>query len=89
MNKSDLKNYLKTSFPHTSSFRSGFSLFLVDSFVLLFSIGFGFFFVNIFNSSAINFKSFLNYSAFIPFILIIFACTGLYPGIMISPPEEV
>ena len=42
MNKSDLKNYLKTSFPHTSSFRSGFSLFLVDSFVLLFSIGFVF-----------------------------------------------
>ena len=89
MTQNDLQNYLKTQFPHTSSFISGLALFIVDSFVLLFSIGFGFFCVNIINSSAINFKSFLNYSTFIPFILIIFGCTGLYPGIMISPPEEV
>ena len=89
MTQNELSFYLKTQFPHTSSFISGLALFIVDSFVLLFSIGFGFFCVNIFNSSAINFKSFLNYSTFIPFILIIFGCTGLYPGIMISPPEEV
>ena len=89
MTQNELSYYLKSQFPHTSSFISGLALFIVDSFVLLFSIGFGFFCVNIFNSSAINFKSFLNYSTFIPFILIIFGCTGLYPGIMISPPEEV
>lgn len=89
MTEKDLTEYLKKNFPHTSSFISGFALFVVDSLVLLFSIGLGFFIVNLFNTSAINFKSFLNYSAFIPFILIIFACTGLYPGIMVSPPEEV
>ena len=89
MTKNDLKDYLKKNYPITSSFRSGFALFIIDSLVLLFSIGLGFFVMNLINTSAINFKSFFNYSAFIPFILIIFGCTGLYPGIMISPPEEV
>lgn len=89
MTEKELIEYLKKNFPHTSSFLSGFALFIVDSLTLLFSIGFGFFIVNWFNASAINFRSFLNYSAFIPFILIIFICTGLYPGIMASPTEEV
>lgn len=89
MTEKNLIEYLKKNYPHTSSFFSGSALFIVDSLTLLFSIGLGFFIVNLFNASAINFKSFLNYAVFVPFILIIFICTGLYPGIMISPQEEI
>ena len=89
MTTSEFDLHLKKEYPRTSSFISGLSLFFVDALVLILSIGFGFFVVNIFNTSDINFKSFINYSVYIPFILIIFACLGLYPGIMNSPTEEV
>ncbi|MCF0126370.1 MAG: undecaprenyl-phosphate galactose phosphotransferase WbaP, partial [Clostridia bacterium] len=81
--------YLKSNYKHTSSFRSGLSLFFVDAIILILCIGFGFFVVNIFDSSNINFKSFINYTVYVPFILLLFCCTGLYPGIMNSPTEEV
>ena len=89
MTTSEFDTYLKDNFPTTSSFLSGLGLFFVDAFVLILSIGLGFFIVNIFNPSGINFKSFINYSIYIPFILVLFACIGLYPGIMNSPTEEV
>ena len=82
-------DYLKKNFPHTSSFVSGLSLFLVDALVLFLCIGIGFFIVNIFDTSHINFKSFINYSVYIPFILILFSANGLYPGIMNSPTEDI
>lgn len=81
--------YFKKNHPHTSSFISGFSLFIVDAIILLLCIGAGFFIVNIFDSSDINFKSFVNYSVYIPFVLILFAANGLYPGIMNSPTEDI
>lgn len=89
MTTSEFDIYLKKNFPRTSSFLSGLSLFFVDAIILILCIGIGFFIVNLFNSSDINFKSFIYYSIYIPFILLIFACLGLYPGIMNSPTEEV
>lgn len=85
----DFEDYLRKNYKSTSSFKSGFTLFLVDAFSLFICIGLGFFLVNLFNSSVINFRSFLNYSAFIPFVLLFYACIGLYPGIMSSPTEDV
>ncbi len=85
----ELSLNLKNRFPSTSSFFSGFLLFLVDAFALLFCIALGFFLVNLFAIHNINFKSFINYSFCIPFMLFIFACEGLYPGIMIPPTEEI
>ncbi len=89
MTTSEFNSKLQKEYPRTSSFISGLALFFVDALVLILCIGFGFFIVNIFDSSDINFKSFINYSIYIPFILIIFGCLGLYPGIMNSPTEEV
>ena len=89
MTTSEFGSYLKTKYPQTSSFTSGLALFFVDAIILILSIGFGFFIVNLFNTSDINFKSFINYSIYIPFILLIFGCIGLYPGIMNSPTQEV
>ena len=89
MTTSEFGKYLKNKYPQTSSFTSGLALFFVDAIILILSIGFGFFIVNLFNTSDINFKSFINYSIYIPFILLIFGCIGLYPGIMNSPTQEV
>ncbi|MCR5188160.1 MAG: undecaprenyl-phosphate galactose phosphotransferase WbaP [Treponema sp.] len=89
MTISELQDYLKKHNSHTSSFACGLSLFLVDALTLVLSIGIGFFLVNIFDTNDINFKSFVYYTIYIPFILILFACNGLYPGIMNSPTEEV
>lgn len=89
MNTEELRQSLNKQYPHTSSFLSGFILFLVDMVVLMLCIGIGFFIVNLVRIHDINFKSFVNYSVYIPFIMIIFGCVGLYPGIMIPPTEEV
>ena len=89
MTTEELRESLNEQYPHTSSFLSGFILFLVDILVIILSIGIGFFIVNLVRIEDINFKSFINYSVYIPFIMIIFVCEGLYPGIMIPPTEEV
>lgn len=89
MNAKDFEDYLKKKYPQTSSFFSGLALFFVDAIVLLLCISLGFFIVNIFARDSINFKSFINYSIFLPFVLLVFASMGLYPGIMIPPTEEV
>ena len=89
MSKTEFQLYLKKSFPRTSSFFSGFSLFIVDILVLILCIGLGFFVVNLFAIHDINFRSFINYTIFIPFIVLLFAFMGLYPGIMIPAAEQV
>ena len=89
MDFTELNNYLKTKYPHTSSFLCGLSLFIVDILVLLFCIGFGFFIINLINPVLINFKSFVRYIGYIPFIMVLFAANGLYPGIMNSPTEDI
>ena len=85
----EITEHFKKNYPHTSSFFSGLALFIVDAVILMLCIGLGFFIVNIFDSQNINVKSFINYSVYIPFILMLFASNGLYPGIMNSPTEDI
>lgn len=89
MTTSEFDSYLTKNYPRTSSFLSGLALFFVDALVLILCIGLSFFLVNLFVPTDINFKSFINYSIYIPIILLLFVCIGLYPGIMNSPTEEV
>lgn len=89
MNKNDFIKDFKKKFPTTSSFSSGFAMFIVDAIVLFLCIGIGFFIINLIIRDDINFKSFVGYSIYIPLILIVFSTTGLYPGIMIPPADEV
>lgn len=85
----EFRKYLKANFKTTSSFLSGLTLFFVDFLTLLLCFGLGFFIVNLFAIHNINFKSFINYAVFFPFIFILFLCFNLYPGIMTSPAEEL
>ncbi len=89
MELESFKKYLNDTFPRTSSFISGLALFLVDATVLMLCISAGFFIVNLFAPDDINFRSFINYSIYIPLILTVFLSSGLYPGIMIPPTEEL
>ena len=89
MAANDLEKQLKNSFHRTSSFLSGSMLMLVDAFTLMLCIGISFFIINAVDNSFINFRSFVNYSIYLPLILIVFYAAGLYPGIMTSPAEDV
>ena len=83
------EKYLTKEYPRTTSFWCGFAMFLVDALVLMVTICIGFFIVNIFDRNGINFKSFINYIIYLPFIMLLFICVGMYPGIMTSPTDEV
>ena len=89
MDDFDFSTFYKKNFISSSSFISGFFILLVDILVLLLCIGFGFFVVNLFVPSLINFKSFVNYIMFIPFIILFYSFNSLYPGIMIPPTEQL
>lgn len=84
------KAYFKKRFQNrTSSFLSGWTIMIFDLIGLFLCIGLSFFIVNLVNTSILNFRSFILYSVYFPLILIVFYGAGLYPGIMISPPDEV
>lgn len=90
MNTSDFNSYFKKTYrSHTSSFLSGTMLMFVDIFALFITLGLSFLLVNFFIPTQINFKSFIYYSAYTPLILFVYYAAGLYPGIMISPSDEV
>jgi Undecaprenyl-phosphate galactose phosphotransferase WbaP len=55
----------------------------------MFSFGAGFFFVNLYDISAINFKSFITYWPYLPVFILFFQANGLYPGIALAPSEEL
>jgi Undecaprenyl-phosphate galactose phosphotransferase WbaP len=53
------------------------------------SFGSGFFLVNLYDLSAINFKSFVTYWPYLPVFILIFQIMGLYPGVSMAPSEEL
>lgn len=89
MKESDYREYFTTRFKSTSSFKCGLSLFFIDIATLMLCIGIGFFIINIFFIKDINFKSFVNYSIFLPVFVLLYIVNGLYPGIMTPHAEEV
>ena len=62
---------------------------LSDILSLIIALAAGFFLVNLIATHDIEFRSFINYSVFIPLFLIVFAASGVYPGIMIPPTELI
>ena len=90
MTPSEFNAYFKKAYKNrTSSFFSGMMLAVSDMAALLCCIGLMFLLVNCINTSWINFRSFIYYSFYFPLILIVFYGADLYPGIMISPSDEV
>ncbi|MGN0730008.1 undecaprenyl-phosphate galactose phosphotransferase WbaP [Treponema sp.] len=89
INAEELENNLKSQYKYTSSFVSGISLGFIDAFIFMISTCIGFFIINAIDPSCINFRSFFKYSIFLPGISVIFYASGLYPGILLAPEDEV
>jgi Undecaprenyl-phosphate galactose phosphotransferase WbaP len=53
------------------------------------SFGTGFFFVNLYDYAAINFKSFVTYWPYLPVFILMFQLWGLYPAVSLAPAEEL
>ena len=86
----EFTSYFKKTYRNrTSSFLSGLMIMISDAIALFCCVGAAFLIVNLINPSMINFRSFVYYSAFFPLVLVAFYSAGLYPGIMISPSDEV
>jgi Undecaprenyl-phosphate galactose phosphotransferase WbaP len=64
-------------------------MIMSDLLAVLLSFGVGFFLVNLYDLSAINFKSFVTYWPYLPIFIIIFQVFNLYPGISMAPAEEL
>lgn len=73
----------------TSSFFSGAILMLVDAFVIMLCFGISFFIINEIDRSLISFRSFVTYWVYLPAFLVVFYAIKLYPGIMMTPGDEI
>ena len=89
MQTQNFKEWFKNRFRSTSSFLSGFMLLCIDLIVIMLSIGTSFFIINLINRSFINFRSFVMYWVYLPAFIVVFYMAKLYPGIMLSPADEI
>ncbi|MCQ2610464.1 MAG: undecaprenyl-phosphate galactose phosphotransferase WbaP [Treponema sp.] len=74
---------------HTSTFWTGFVFMLIDLVAIMVCTGIGFFIVNEYDRSIIDFKSFVTYAVYLPAFVLVFFVAKLYPGLMIEPATEV
>lgn len=62
---------------------------LADIVAVMFCFGFGFFVVNTYDLTIIDFKSFVTYWPYLPAFIVIFSVLHLYPGLSLPPAEEL
>ncbi|MDR0663069.1 MAG: undecaprenyl-phosphate galactose phosphotransferase WbaP [Spirochaetaceae bacterium] len=82
------KRYRK-SFTSTSSAFTSSAMIIADLAGVMLSFGAGFFWVNLYDPEAINFRSFVTYWPYLPVFILIFQVSGLYPGASLAPAEEL
>jgi Undecaprenyl-phosphate galactose phosphotransferase WbaP len=81
--------WYRARYRHTSSALLAVMLIVSDLLGVMLSFGAGFFLVNLYDLSAINFKSFVTYWPYLPIFIVIFQMFHLYPGIFLAPAEEL
>ncbi|AEE16621.1 undecaprenyl-phosphate galactose phosphotransferase WbaP [Treponema brennaborense] len=89
MQPNEFPEWFSNRYKHTSSFFSGIALLAIDLLVIMLSIGTSFFILNLINQSFINFRSFVTYWVYLPAFIAVFYAARLYPGIVLSPADEV
>ncbi len=88
----DIDEYVawyKERYRHTSTAYSIIAFVIADFIAIMLCIGAGFFVVNLVDRHFINFKSFVMYWVYLPFFLIVYSLFRLYPGFMLSMPEQI
>lgn len=81
--------WFKRRYKHTSSFFSGLLLLATDLITVMVCIGTSFFIINLIDRSFINFRSFVTYWIYLPAFIAVFYVAKLYPGMILSPAEEI
>jgi Undecaprenyl-phosphate galactose phosphotransferase WbaP len=88
MNLTEFDAWYRTRYHRTSSAVIAGAFLFSDLIAVMFSFGAGFFIVNLYDYSIINFKSFVTYWIYVPVFLLVFQIYGLYPGVSLAPSEE-
>jgi len=81
--------WYKKRYHRTTSALTVAALILADIGGVMISFGSGFFIINTYDMSAINFKSFVTYWPYIPIFIVFFQVMQLYPGLSLAPAEEM
>ena len=89
MTLSDFDVWYRTRYRRTSSALTSTAFILSDLLGVMISFGWGFFWVNLYDFSIINFKSFVTYWPYLPVFILVFQILNLYPGISLAPAEEL
>ncbi|MDR2078336.1 MAG: undecaprenyl-phosphate galactose phosphotransferase WbaP [Treponema sp.] len=89
MDVRDFEDWYRARYHRTSSALISTVFIISDLIGAMLSFGAGFFLVNLYDISAINFKSFVNYWPYLPVFILFFQANGLYPGIAMAPSEEL
>ncbi|MDR0389940.1 MAG: undecaprenyl-phosphate galactose phosphotransferase WbaP [Spirochaetaceae bacterium] len=79
----------RTKHRRTSSSLTTAAMMISDLGAIMLSFGIGFFLVNLYNMSLINFRSFITYWPYLLVFILIFYVTFLYPGVAMAPAEEL
>ncbi|MDR3324659.1 MAG: undecaprenyl-phosphate galactose phosphotransferase WbaP [Spirochaetaceae bacterium] len=89
MNLDEYEVWYKSTYRGASSAFTVMVMIFSDLLAMMLSIGIGFFLVNLYDYSAINFRSFVGYWPYIPVFILIFQMLSLYPGTSLAPAEEL
>ncbi|MDR0597297.1 MAG: undecaprenyl-phosphate galactose phosphotransferase WbaP, partial [Treponema sp.] len=72
--------WYRARYRRTSSALTSTAMITSDLFGVMLSFGAGFFLVNLYDMSSINFKSFVTYWPYLPLFIVVFQVARLYPG---------
>jgi Undecaprenyl-phosphate galactose phosphotransferase WbaP len=89
MDLSQFDRWYRLRYRRTSSSLIATVMILSDLFGSMVSFGAGFFWVNLYDMSIINFKSFVTYWPYLPVFILLFWMFKLYPGVSLAPAEEL
>jgi Undecaprenyl-phosphate galactose phosphotransferase WbaP len=89
MDIQEFGTWYNARYNRTSSALTSTLFIIFDLIGIMISFGAGFFLVNLYDISAINFKSFVTYWPYLPVFILFFQANGLYPGIALAPSEEL
>jgi Undecaprenyl-phosphate galactose phosphotransferase WbaP len=81
--------WYRSKYRRTSSALTATAMIVADFIGVMLSFGNGFFWVNLYDMSLINFRSFVRYWPYLPIFILFFQVMRLYPGVSLAPSEEL
>jgi Undecaprenyl-phosphate galactose phosphotransferase WbaP len=85
----EFNDWYHVRYRRTSSALTATAMAIADFIGVMLSFGTGFFLVNLYDVSAINFRSFVTYWPYLPIFILIFQIMRLYPAVYLAPAEEL